>query len=545
VDAGRGFSLVTTSGGRLAAPTGTLEFDEHNQPRHGHLQGGVTIDSENKGRKVHGTSPTMELAFAGDGELRSAHLEGGVQMASEEETKSAGGSLHTHRNWASPVLDIAFRNAGKQRVEPASMHGTGGVVMTASSQRGNGPVSPSQMTADDVTGEFGPNGALTTVTGRGHTAIAETTANGTLQTTRGDVLVAHLARSDKAEEKRSGAGGGMQIESATVDGNVVLTQQPPAKGGTPQPVMQAKAGHAEYEGSGEWLHLTGKPRVNDGALELTTDKLNVSQLSGDAFALGNVKATWSGNADRGSGSAAKKASNADAVADLGAQGPAHVVAEEAELQRSGLATFKGNARLWQQGNSVTAPVIVLDRTRQTLNAQTTNAKNPVQVVLVSATATVPGAANGKQSGPSVVGVRGGDLKYSSAERKAVMHAGAAGKVVASTADATTTSNEVELLLLPPGNHAGKNGAAAQVDRMTSTGHVQISSGGRHGTGEKLVYSGDTGDYVLTGTSDALPKLTDPVRGSVTGEALIFNSRDDSVKVEGEGQKTSTMTTAPK
>ncbi|HEY2468137.1 MAG TPA: LPS export ABC transporter periplasmic protein LptC [Terracidiphilus sp.] len=548
VDAGRGFSLVTTSGGRLAAPTGTLEFDEHNQPHHGHLQGGVSIDSESKGRKMHGTSPTMDIAFAGDGEPRSAHLERGVQIASEEETASPAGPLRTHRTWTSPVVDIAFRNAGRQRVEPASMHGTGGVVITGSSQRGNGPVSPSQMTADDVTGEFGSNGALTTVTGRSHAAIAETSANGTLQTTHGDVLIAHLARTDNANEGQTAAGGGLQVESATVDGNVMLTQQPPAKAGTPQPTLRATAGHAEYESKGEWLHLTRSPRVNDGALELSAEKVNVSQVSGDAFALGNVKATWAGNADRGTASenlVAKKSKDKGAVADLGAQGPTHVVADQAELQHSGLATFKGKARLWQQGNSVTAPVIALDRTKQTLTALTTAAKNPVQVVLVSATASVPGAQKGKQGAPSVVRVRGGDLRYSSAERKAVMQSGAVGNVVASTADATTTSNEVELLLLPPGNHAGRDGGAAQVDRMISTGNVEISSGGRHGTGEKLVYSGDTGNYVLTGTSAALPRLTDPVRGSVSGEALIFNSRDDSVKVEGDGLKTTTVTTAPK
>ncbi len=102
----------------------------------------------------------------------------------------------------------------------------------------------------------------------------------------------------------------------------------------------------------------------------------------------------------------------------------------------------------------------------------------MQVVLVSATAAVPGRpGRQKQSGPSVIRVRGGDLKYSSAERKAVMRAGAAGIVVSSTADATTVSNELELILLPPGNHAGKDGAAAQVDRMTSTGRVEISSEG--------------------------------------------------------------------
>ncbi len=113
-----------------------------------------------------------------------------------------------------------------------------------------------------------------------------------------------------------------------------------------------------------------------------------------------------------------------------------------------------------------------------------------------------------------------------------MRGGAAGSVVASTADAITTSGELELVLLPPGNHAGKDGAAAQVDRMTSSGHVEVSSQGRRGTGEKLVYSSDTGNYVLTGTAEAPPRIKDPVRGTVTGEALVFNSRDDSVSYRG-------------
>jgi lipopolysaccharide export system protein LptA len=153
------------------------------------------------------------------------------------------------------------------------------------------------------------------------------------------------------------------------------------------------------------------------------------------------------------------------------------------LQRSsGAVSFKGGARLWQQGNSVAAPMIVLDRTKQTLTATTTESRNPVQVILVSATAAVPGRQSAqKKNEPAVIRVRGGDLKYSSAERKAVMRAGAVGSVTSSTVDATTTSNQLELILLPPGNHAGKDGAAAQIDRMTSTGHVEISSAGRRGT----------------------------------------------------------------
>ncbi len=552
LDASGGFSLTTGTGGKLAAPTATMSFDERSQPVHGHLQGGVTIDSDKNGsgkngsnsneRKIHGTSPAMDLVFAGKGVLQSAHLERGVEIASEEQTESAGGLLRSQREWKSPVLDIDFKALGNGRVEPASMHGTGGVVVTGSTQRGNGPAAPEKMTADDLTGELGPRGTLKAMTGRGHTMITQMTAEGTQQSTSGDVLVAHLTPAEGAG--KSAPQSGMQIESATVDGHVVLVQQPPPKNGAAQPEVRAAAAHADYGGEGQWLRLTGSPRVTDGGLELTADKVNVSQQSGDAIALGNVKGTWFGEAKPGS-------KGGTPSANLGAQGPTHVVAQEAELRKSsGEAVFKGNARLWQQGNSVAAPVITLDRTKQNLTAQSDAAGTPVQVVLVSATSAAPGAAPGakgkaKQNGPSVTRVRGGDLKYSGAERKAVMRSGTAGRVVANTGDATTLSNEVELILLPPGNHAGKDGAGAQVDRMTSTGNVEISSGGRRGIGEQLVYTNDSGNYVLTGTAAARPQLIDPTRGTVTGQALIFNSRDDSVSIEGNGQKTTTETRAPK
>ena len=534
LDAGSGFSLTTLTGGRLAAPTGTIAFDEHNQPLHGHLQGGVTIDSENNGRKTHGTAPSMDVAFGGKGVLKSAHLERGVSIASEEQGVSAGVPLRTHREWTSPMLDVAFRDAGKGRIEPASMHGTGGVVVVASSRRGDGPATPEKLAADDVTGEFGPKGMLSAMTGRGHTVITQTTAKGVQQSTSGDSVVARLGSEESAG--RTGQGG-MQIESASVDGHVVVVQQPAPKNGAAQPAVRATASHADYDNAGQWLRLSGSPRVVDGGLELTAAKLNISQQSGDATALGGVKATWTGEVQQGSRPAT----------DFGAQGPVHIVAHEADLERStGSATFKGSARLWQEGNSIAAPVIVLNRTKQTLMAQAADAKSPVQVVLVGAAMALPGeTAKPKQNGQSVIRVQGGDMKYSAAERKAVMHAGSAGQVVASTADAKTTSNEVELVLLPANNHAGKNGAAGQVDRMTSRGNVEISSGGRHGVGEQLVYTGETGDDVLTGTAAAPPRLTDPGHGTVTGQALIFNSRDDSVRVEGEGQKTTTATRAPK
>jgi lipopolysaccharide export system protein LptA len=356
--------------------------------------------------------------------------------------------------------------------------------------------------------------------------------------------------------------GATGVQTAELDGNVVLFQQAAQKPGAQlPPPLRATAGKAVYEGKGEWVHLTMSPRVNDGGLELTADRVDVSRQSGDAFARGNVKASWAAAGAGVQNSAAggnAKDSGGQGGLTLGGKGPAHVVAAEAQLnQWTGEATFRGHTRLWQETNFVSGPVIQLNQHLQTLVARSSDPAEPVRVVMLSASA--PGAANGRAkaenqdksgnsgnspSGASVIQVRGGELKYSDAERRAVMHGGAMGAVIAETGTATSSSDVVELLLMPPGNHEAGGGAQAQVDQMKATGHVALTIEGRRGTGEQLVYSGATGEYVLTGSAGTPPKLSDPERGTVTGEALIFNSRDDRVSIEGGGSETETKTTAP-
>jgi lipopolysaccharide export system protein LptA len=548
LDATSGFALTTATGSRLNAPTGAIDFDDHNQPKHGHLEGGVQMDSASESAKgsrhIHGSAPTAELEFTAKGELRHAHLERGVTLDSNEASQSQAGPMRISRNWRSPVADMEFHSAARGRLEPGTLRGTGGVVVTTNSQRGKEAPVPARMAADEVTGAFGQGSTLTAMTGVGHAEIEQTTASGSRLTTNGDRLEAHFAAGQEAGTKNA-----TQIQSAIVDGHVVLVENPAAKTGEASAPLRATAGHAVYEGAGEWLHLTLNPRVEDGGLQLTADKIDVSQDSGDAFGHGNVKATWAENGADQTGRARKaKQGNSNG---LGGQGPAHAIAAEAQLHQStGEATFRGHARLWQQANSISAPVIVLDRQKQTLVARSTVAAEPVRAVLVSAAGTESSKTTGKDAAgkpatPSVIRMRGGDLKYSDAERKAVMHGGTAGTVVAETGTATSVSNEVELTLLPAGNHAGKDGTAAQVDRMTARGRVTVSSQGRRGSGEQLVFSGESGEYVLTGTAAAPPRMTDPARGVVTGEALIFHSRDDSVSIEGGVHKTATETTAPR
>ena len=555
-----GFTLATATGGHLAAPKGTLEFDEHNQPQHGHLEGGVTMDSASDGRTVQGTSPQAEVAFAG-GELRTLDMAQGVELASEQTGQTAVKGrmvpVHLSRTWRSPQAHVEFRDAAQHgsgaRVEPASMRGEGGVVITAIDRRGDEKPAQSKLAADVVTGAFGAGSVLTSMTGTGHASMEQTSATGTHEMATGDRVEAQFARAETATSKPGGEAA--QLQSATLDGHVTLVQQPAPKPGAQQEMMRATAAHAVYEGASERLHLTGSPRVVDGGLEMTADRIDVTQASGDAFAQGNVKATWGNTNNQATNNQANgPAAAKQAGMTLGGQGPAHAVADEAQLQQAqGQAVFTGNARLWQEANSVAAPTIAIDRQKQTLSAQSEDRANPVRVVLVSAARTQSGAAkssaasgSGQPNGPAVIRVRGGDLWYSDADRKAVMHGGSLGTVTAATAEATTVSNNVELELTPAGNNgSGHASGQTQVERMTATGRVTVSSAGRRGTGEKLVYTEADGNYVLTGTPGEPPKLTDAARGTVTGQALIFHSRDDSVSIEGGPEETQTVTTAPK
>ena len=177
-------------------------------------------------------------------------------------------------------------------------------------------------------------------------------------------------------------------------------------GAQPQPPLRATAGKAVYEGTGEWLHLTMSPRVVNGGLELTADKVDVSRQSGDAFAHGNVKATWADR--RPTGAARRRQSPAmrnRRGVTLGGKGPAHVIAAEAQLNEStGEATFRGHARLWQQANSVSGPVIVLNQHLQTLVARSSDPAEPVRVVMLSA-GRVPATAARKLGCRTKAGTR--------------------------------------------------------------------------------------------------------------------------------------------
>lgn len=535
LDVMKGFALKTASEGHIASPAGTLWLDEKNQPVHGRLQDGVTLDAARDGRITHGESATAELDFV-RGVLHNARLERGVHIAMDENRGTGRDAVQARRTWSSPAADLVLRAAGHGALELASLHGVGGVTVTSETRRGQGPMQPAQFVADDVTGSFGAQSALQAMTGIGHARMMQTNEAGTWQTTAGDRLDVRFKQETGGNKALANSMGAGQVASAAVVGHVALVQQLAGKPGKAAVApMQAMAARADYDGDAQRLRLTGSPRVENGELQLTADALDILQGSGDALAHGNVKASWLGGAPAAGGQ--------NRTLALGGNGPVHVVAAEALLhQETGEAAFRGKARLWQDANAIDAPAIRLNRKQQTLAAETANAATPVRVVLVS----TRGASGGdrKQVGPSVIRLTGGNLDYAEATRTAVMRGGVVGTVVADTGDATTRSDTVEVAFA--GDRAnGTKRPADGVNRMTARGHVQIQAQDRRGWGEQLAYTGDTGVYTLTGTAQNPPRMTDPEHGTVSGAALIFDTRDDSVKVDGGGQATTTEAHVPK
>ena len=641
LDGSGGVDLKTLTGSHVTAPTGSLDFDEHNHPSHGLLQGGATLDMNQPNRQVHGTSPTARLLFDGEGQLSQAHMEQGVIFNSQQQITTAKGvSEQVRRTWKSQIADVAFapsspaasskaggkpgqkpsqqtvqqasQNHAQGSVEARTIHGYGGVVITSETNAG-GVVTPSRLAADTVVAELAPGSVLSSLVGTGHAAFEQRTAEGVHQTSNSDSLDVRFAPatessnaqiSANATASAKAATGGADISSIVQIGHVVLVQDPapPRPGHAAQAQIRATANRSDYDGQTQLLHLTGSPRVRDGALDMTADQIDFARATGDAFAHGDVRASWSdtGNQSTSSAASASAPPGSGLLAGHGGpggNGPIHAIAAEAELHQSTEEIiFKAASpssktpaanlpRLWQAANSVSAPLIILNRQKQTLTAQAGGPATPVRTVLLSnpAPKSNPNTAEtkteptktgkkSKSSTPSVIRVRSGDLHYSEAERLALFHSGSVGSVTAETTDtggtATVVSQDTEVRLLPAGVHANPqnarpNAASAHgtaaanspspatsspntsVDQLTATGHVTIDWPDRKGTGEKLVYLSEDGTYTLTGTAAAPPRMTDQARSTVTGSALIYHSRDDSVTVEGDGAKTVTDTRSKK
>ena len=537
IDAKGNVRLQTDAGQTLKAQFAAIALDARSQPKYANLSGGLLFVSDDPVHHMHGDAVEGSFQFNEGAALRHVQLRNAVSFVDQQLTLPDDPRGSSTREIRASNLDIDFAPGPDQRSMAQKALATGDATVVLHTISTTGPQQSTIIAGDQILATLDGRNSISALNGRGHTRLTTTAPDGMTQTSTGDSLdvafapVAADSGGSKKKQKKAAKSSDIlesptsRLQSAVQQGGVSITETPPRGSDPAKPpaaVIHASAQRAEYHSDDQSVHLSGSPRLNDGSLDLSANSVDFHRDTGDAKATGNVKATY-----------LQSAGGTPAVPALGASGPAHVVASEASMNRAtGEAVFKGQARLWQGTNSVTAPVIELSRAKQTLNAHGSGESAPVNAVF----AVSPDAKHQQ----AVFRIHSSDLLYSEGERVARFR----GSVVAEEPSGTIRSDHADVFLVPS-SAPGQNSGQSQIDRLVASGHVILQQPGRKGTGEKLVYGQQDGHCVLTGTSSAPPRLSDQVHGTVTGVSLIFNTRDDSVSVNGGPSGAITDTRVPK
>jgi len=269
---------------------------------------------------------------------------------------------------------------------------------------------------------------------------------------------------------------------------------------------KAWAEHARYTPADQILVLNGSPRVTDNGMTTTSRSMRLNRVTGDAFADGDVKSTYSDLKTRPNG------------ALLASSSPIHVTARSMTVHGTpAIALYTGSARLWQDANAVSAPSIEFDRNHRSMVASGSGEQN-IATVLEQAD---------KNGGATPVAITSSRLTYQDSERRAHFDGGA----VAKSGDLTITASQMDAYLEPRGASSaeGTSASAGKLDRMTASGQVVVTQPGRQATGDQLVYTSADDKFVLTGGP---PSIFDAEHGKITGVSLTLFKHDDRVLVEG-------------
>jgi lipopolysaccharide export system protein LptA len=402
----------------------------------------------------------------------------------------------------------------------AQTEAAGQLVMTASAGSaggsGAGAKNAGERTVIDAqhfTAEFGDENRLRAAHGAGAVVV----------TNRNSGLPDKVSTSDTMAAQFTPGG---EVSRVVQEGNFRYREgqsSPNEPGG-----RMSFADRATYSAVEDALTLQGSPRVVDGGMTVTADSIRILRHSGEAFAQGNVKTTYSELKVQPNG------------ALLATAEPIHVTARAMNaLQSSGLAHYTGGARLWQGSNIVEAPTIDFDQKTRTLMARG-DRQRPVNSVFMQVD---------QKGKASTMLVTAPNLNYADSERQAHYWGG----VTAHGQDGVMTSERADVFLEAAASHGASQGTGAAVSPITKRGagpalmpgsqgpsqldhiiantHVLVQQQERRAEGEKLVYTAANGSYVITGGS---PLLSDPVNGTVRGDSLTFFSHDDRVVVEGDG-----------
>jgi lipopolysaccharide export system protein LptA len=464
--------------------------EEHANLRTAVLSGNVQMEGSGA-QSIQGSAGRVVLNFSGKNLLATARAEEGVRLMQQHsagtralQSPPAQSGNPQDVEITAPVINFVVE--GGRRLRNAATSGAAQIAILPVEPNG----SRTLITAGRFEAKFDERSRLSSVHGEPEAKIVN----------HAEGQADRVSTSHALDVAFRPAGG---IELIVQEGRVAYMDAN----------LRAWGERARYTPSDQMLYLTGSPRVVEGGMTTTARSMRMNRASGDAFAEGEVKSTYSELKEQPDGALLSSAS------------PIHVTARSmATHQHPGIATYTGSARLWQDANVVEAPSIEFDRERRAVMAHGSSGA-PVSTALVQS------EKNGKQT-PVIVTSK--NLAYTDNDRKA--HFG--GGVVVKSADATMTAREIDVYLQARGRKDGVQKSAApvigagQVEKIIADGQIAIVQPGRRAQGNHLVYTAAEDKFVLTGGP---PSIFDAEHGKVTGDSLTFFRRDDRVLVEGEAK----------
>jgi lipopolysaccharide export system protein LptA len=500
------------------------------------LTGNVQVDTEGA-QPADAAAGRATLHFAvnsaGQQILKTVHAEDGVRLTQKSSqsgtlvavaTPAKAGARDQDIEMTAPVMDFIVKHG--RLLERAETSGPPQIVITQP-----GANQKTVVTAAKFTAKFTEKNRLATLHGEPDAKIVSSP----IEVSKIEVSRVDASKIDasKTEFSKTDAPGQSDRVSTSRMLDVVFLPEGGVRSITQtggftyvDGTQKAWAQRGEYATADQLAVLTGSPRVVDGGMTTTAQTIRMNRGTGDAFAEGNVKSTYSDLKAQPDGGM------------LASSDPIHVTSRSMTAHSSpAIAVYTGDARLWQDANVVEAPTLQFDRDHRSLIAQGA-APGAAQVA-------AQGAAQGSGKGISAqpvstvlvqvdktgkatpVHITSARLNYSDVERRIFLDGG----VTAKEADATMTGQQMTVFLLPQSqSKAGANPAVpGQVDRIIAEDRVVITQPTRHATGDRLIYTAADDKFVLTGGP---PSIFDAERGKTTGDSLTFYRHDDRVLVEG-------------
>ena len=460
--------------GHMQAEQLTLWMNDADTLRSGIFSGNVRVETTGT-EAMQGSAGKVLLNFAGKNQLASVRMEENVKLSQRQKT-SAKSSYAQNMEITAPQLDFIVaggRLKGAQTSGPPQL-----AIRSESSNAGQTVV-----TAGKFEAQFDDFGRLASVHGAPDARIVNSNPGQPDRVSTSDSLDAAFSL-------------GTGMEAILQQGHVAYTD-----GG-----RKAWAERARYTPADQIIVLTGSPRVVDGGMTTTARTMRLNRATGDAFAEGDVKSTYSDLKPQPDG------------ALLASADPIHVTARAMTAHRtSAIALYSGGARLWQNANIIEAPSIEFDRTQRSVTALATSTQN-VSTVLIQ---------TGSSGKVMPVTVTAGRMTYADKDRKIHLEA----NVVTKSADVTVTSGQMDIFLHSQTQNVSVSSiaGAGKVERIVAQNNVVITQPTRRAVGEQLVYTAAEDKFVLTGGP---PSIFDAERGKITGVSLTFFRHDDRVLIEG-------------